>query len=129
MSSDFDWKEVGMEALTTALSSGATTPVAPELLPDWIDDMPGFTGAWLYYGGGAPALSTESLSTLDAQASMDVERRDGELLKFYRYYYMLMEDGRVFQFGPVKDMEYGHHLKEQPDWIAEYSSNSSRPKS
>ncbi len=59
---------------------------------------------------------------------MDTERRfdptDPTLLKYDRYYYVKMNDGRVFQLGPFKNVDYGHHLHERPEWTRQYSSNS-----
>ena len=59
------------------------------------------------------------------QAYMDVERRgptDPGLLKYDRYLFIKMVDGRVFQAGPFKDVEYGHHLRQRPAWLGEYMS-------
>jgi len=58
---------------------------------------------------------------------MDVERTDPSdpgLLKYDRYVFVRMVDGRVFQAGPYKDLDYGHHLRARPSWTRSYSSQS-----
>ena len=49
---------------------------------------------------------------------------DPELLKYDRYYFIKMADSRVFQMGPFKDLDYGHHLRARPGWTLDYSSDS-----
>lgn len=115
-----------MPALSAALSSGHTYFVPTELRPSWAQPLQTISGAWLHFTGGDPAASTGSLSTTGAHARMDTERFDSTnpgFLKYDRYYYVKMEDGRVFQLGPFKDVDYGHHLRERPQWAAQYSSN------
>lgn len=127
MSAQPKWREVGLPAFSTALSSGQTYFVPPELRPGWARALPTMSGAWLHFVGGQPPASTGSLSTQVAQARMDTERFDPTqtgLLKYDRYYYVRMQDGRIFQLGPFKELEYGHHLMERPDWTRAYSSNS-----
>jgi hypothetical protein len=113
------WREVDFPALQSALSSGHTYFVPPELRPPWAQELPTVKGAWLHYVGGQLAGSTGSLNTQAANARLDTERLDPaspELLKYDRYYLTQMSDGRVFQLGPFKDLDYGHHLRERPAW-------------
>ena len=67
MARELEWREVGMPALNSSLSSGTTSYIPPELRPEWCQ-LPQVTGAWLYYEGGAPAETTGSLSTIAANA-------------------------------------------------------------
>lgn len=127
MSQDLRWREVGLPALNAALSSGRTYFLPGELRPEWTQQLPTVTAAWLYYEGGPLLGSTGSLSTSAAQARMDVERfdpSDPNLLKYDRYYFVRMVDDRVFQLGPFKDQDYGHHLRQRPQWTQQYSSRS-----
>lgn len=129
MAINLKWREVTLPALDQALSSGQTCYVPPELRPSWARALSSVTGSWLYYSGGALRTSTSSLSTTDAQARMDVERFDPSnpaLLKYDRYLFIKMIDGRVFQMGPFKDVDYGHHLDKRPNWTAQYSSASTQ---
>jgi hypothetical protein len=121
------WREVGLPALQTALSSGYTYHVPPALRPGWAQQLKAVTGAWMYYYGARSAASTDSLSTGLATAHLDVEREDpndAELLKYDRYFYVRMADGRVYQAGPWKSLDYGHHLRRRPQCLAQYSSDS-----
>jgi len=45
-------------------------------------------------------------------------------LKYDRYYFIKMVDQRVFQMGPFKNVDDGHHLRERPRWALDYSSES-----
>ena len=122
MGRDLRWREVNLPALNAALSSGATVFLPPELRPPWMQQLPTVTGAWIYYEGGETAASTSSLSTNAAHARVDMERFDPastDLLKYDRYYFVRTRDDRVFQLGPFKNVEYGHHLRERPPWVAQ----------
>jgi hypothetical protein len=124
---DLRWKEVGLPALQTARSSGYTYFVPPTLRPAWAQQLKAVTGAWMYYYGARSAASTASLSTGIAAAHLDVEREDPsdpELLKYDRYFYVQTSDGRVYQAGPWKSLDYGHHLRRRPECLARYSSDS-----
>ena len=123
----FKWKEVSFPVFQQVLSSGQTYFVPPELRPEWAQNLNTVSGAWLYYYGGRPRASTRSLSTSAVNAHVDVERfdpTDTGLLKYDRYFYIKMDDGCVFQAGPWKDVDYGHHLRRRPDWAEQYSSES-----
>ena len=123
------WREVELPALEAAFSSGQTYFVPPELRPEWMQQVKVVSAAWLYFEGGPAAPSTASLSPQSAQVRVDVERIDSAdpgLLKYDRYYFVKMCDGRVFQWGPVKDVEYGHHLRTRPSWITQYISPPGR---
>ena len=122
---DLQWREVGLPALHAAVSSGCTQFVPPELRPQWAQQLPSVTGAWLYYEGGIPLGSTGSMSTQQAQARLDIERTDPPVLKYYRYFFVELSDGRVFQLGPFKDLDYGHRLHSRPEWTRAYPSSSS----
>jgi hypothetical protein len=45
-------------------------------------------------------------------------------LRYYRYLYIKMEDGRVFQAGPIKDLEYKRHRDQRPPWLDSYNARS-----
>ena len=127
MTRELQWREVDVPALNQALSSGQTYYVPPELMPDWAQGLKTVSGVWLHYHRGQPAGSTVSLSTSQAQARLDIERfdpTDAGLLKYDRYYFIKMVDQRVFQIGPFKNVDYGHHLRERPRWALDYSSES-----
>lgn len=121
-----NWKEIPLPALETILSTGEAQPLAPEAWPAWARTTAGFSGAWLYPVGGPLATSTGTLSTGNVQAYIDVERKAPEppLLRYYRYLYVKMTDGRVFQAGPIKDLEYDRHREQRPPWLGSYVTSS-----
>ena len=121
-----NWKEIPVPALETILSTGQAQPVAPEAWPLWARTTPGFSGAWLSYVGGPLATSTGTLSTGNVQAYVDIERKASKppSLRYYRYLYVKMTDGRVFQAGPFKDLEYERHREERPPWLSSYIATS-----
>ena len=105
-----------MPALQTLLSTGEAQPLPSETWPAWARTTPGFSGAWFSYVGGSPATSTGTLSTGNVHGYVDIERTAQEppTLRYYRYLYVKMTDGRVFQAGPLKDLEYDRHREERP---------------
>lgn len=121
-----NWKEVPLPALDAIMSTGEAQPLDPKAWPSWARATPGFSGAWFTYIGGALATSTGTLSTEHVQAHVDFERKAQEplLLRYYRYLYVKMTDGRVFQAGPFKDLEYDRHRDERPSWLGPYVTTS-----
>jgi hypothetical protein len=119
-----NWKEVELPLLQAALSTGRARELTRDEMPVWAQTVPEVSGAWLYYEGGAALDSTGSLSTSDVHAHLDVERQrdDSPRFRYDRYFLVKMRDGRVFQLGPDKDVEYGHHHETRPDWIDKYRS-------
>lgn len=121
-----DWKEIPPRVLETMLSTGQAQPLAREAWPPWARTTPGFSGAWFSYVGGPLATSTGTLSTGNVQRYVDMERKASEppALRYYRYFYVKMTDGRAFQAGPIKDLEYERHREQRPPWLASYISTS-----
>lgn len=121
-----NWKEIPLPALQTLLSTGEAQPLPRETWPAWAQTTPGFSGAWFSYVGGLAATSTGTLSTGNVDGYVDIERTapDSPTLRYYRYMYVKMTDGRVFQAGPFKDLEYERHREERPSWLASYVSTS-----
>jgi hypothetical protein len=121
-----EWKEIQLPALQNLLSTHEAQPLAREQWPEWTRATPDFVAAW-YTPLDAPlATSSGTLSSGHAQASIDMERTDSKppLLRYYRYVYCKMVDGRIFQAGPFKDLEYERHRNERPPWLASYRSTS-----
>jgi len=121
------WKEVSFSTLQKVQSTGLLKPIPSECLPTWAQELETVNGAWLSYYGGQQTASTGSLSTSAVNARVDLERidpTDTGLFKYYQYFYIKMNDGRVFQAGPFKDVDYGHHLRKRPEWAEQYRSNS-----
>jgi hypothetical protein len=120
------WKEISVPALETILSTGQAQPLAPEAWPLWAHTTPEFSGAWFSYVGGPPATSTGTLSTGSVKAYVDIERTASQppTLRYYRYLYVKMTDGRVFQSSPVKELEYNRHREQRPPWLASYITSS-----
>jgi hypothetical protein len=81
-----------------------------------------YSGAWLSWVGSPLAMSTGTLSTGNVQASIDMERTSERppSLRYYRYHYVKIIDGRVFQSSPIKDLEYERHREQRPTWLASY---------
>jgi len=121
-----NWKEVPLPALETLLSTGEAQPLPPQTWPAWARTAPGFSGAWFSFVGGPSATSTGSLSTDKVHGYVDIERTASQppALRYYRYLYVKMRDGRVFQAGPWKDLEYERQREHRPSWLASYVSTS-----
>jgi hypothetical protein len=70
---------------------------------------------------------TSHLSTSNVIAKVEYERisTSGDPLRYYRYLYAEMVDGRVFQAGPFKNLEYERHRNERPPWLKAYTTESS----
>lgn len=121
-----NWKEIKLPVLETILSTGRAQPLAPEAWPPWARATSAFSGAWFSYVGGPLATSTGTLSTGNVQAYLDVERKASQppSLRYYRYLYVKMIDGRVFQAGPSKDLGFERHREERPPWLASYVATS-----
>lgn len=122
------WKEVSAEYFREARSSGQTVKLGPSQLPTWAIQVPEIQAVW----AGTftephliPSTGTKTLVT----GAFDVERRGRrptEPLKYDRYYYICMHDDSVWQSGPYKDVEYGHHLAQRPAFLDQYPRVSGR---
>jgi hypothetical protein len=122
---EMEWREISLPALSNVLSTGTAQPLARELWPKWAQEAPGFTAAWFTPLDAPLSTSTGTLATSSAQASVDMERFEpGSTapLVYYRYVYCRMIDGRTFQLGPLKELEYERHRDERPPWLQEYRS-------
>src|SRR5215510_11824150 len=106
-----NWKVVTFPALQDALSTGEAQAHL------------GFSGAWYSYVGGPLAASSGDLSTAHVQASVDMERTDSTPppRRYYRYLYAKMPDGRVFQAGFFKELDYERRRDERPPWFDSYT--------
>ena len=64
------------------------------------------------------------LSSGDAWAHLDMERQDqrSPSHRYYRHVLSRTIDGRVFQLGPFKDLEYERHRDERPFWLGSQPS-------
>ena len=111
-----NWKEIDVPAFEKILSTGQAQPLSPDDWPRWAHTAPGFSGACLYPVLSQLATSTGSLSTEQVHAYIDIERSATRppSLRYYRYLYVKMTDGRLFQSPPFKDIEYEHHREERP---------------
>jgi hypothetical protein len=120
------WKETQLPALDKLLSTGEAQPLPREDWPEWARSKSEYTGVWLYPVLDPLALSTGNLSTDNVHSFLDAERsaNKGSPLRYYRYLYIKMIDGRVFQAGPFKDLEYERHRYERPSWLEAYRSTS-----
>ena len=122
------WRQVSAEAFREARSSGQTVQLDPAQLPVWATKVPEIQAVW-----ARPFLEPRSIpstgTSTPVTGSFDVERRGkqpGDPLKYDRYYYICMHDGSVWQSGPYKDLDYGHHLAERPAFLNHYPSPPSR---
>ena len=126
-SMSWNWKEIGLPALHMLESTGQLQPLDRKQWPDWARESSKFTGAWFTPMEGTLAASTNQLSTSNVTASVDFERTStsGPPLRYYRDFYAKMGDGRVFQAGPFKNLEYERHRYERPSWLTAYTTESS----
>jgi hypothetical protein len=121
-----NWNEVDLSVLNEALSTGRMSALTREQMPPWARSAPSVTGAWFAYHGGEPLGSTTDLSTGVAHAHMIVERHHQRAphFRYDQHLFVKMADGRIFQAGPYKDVDFGHHHESRPDWLDEYYSGS-----
>jgi hypothetical protein len=113
------WKEINLPGLTTDVPTADAQPLSRAGWPTWVRESTDFVAGWLCPTGSSRAASTAVLSTGCAQAYIDFERIApvGPPLRYNRYVYAQLSDGRTFQFGPIKDVEYGHHRWGRPRWL------------
>src|SRR5438093_1580650 len=111
-----EWREISLPALNNVLSTGEAQPLSRDQWPAWARATPDFAGAWFTPLDAPLNTSTGNLSTGTAQAYVDMERRDATppTHRYYRYVYCQMTDGRTFQLGPLKAVEYERHRDERP---------------
>jgi hypothetical protein len=123
---EWKWNEIGLPALNNLLSTGQLQALPPSRRPGWMQNARGFAGAWITPLDGPQAASSGVLSSGLAQAELLAERRDPKppTHRYYRYIYCQLIDGRVFQGGPSKDIDFGHHLNSRPPWLGSPKSTS-----
>jgi hypothetical protein len=116
-----NWKIVTGSVFGEALSTGQLQPIELDRMPAWTREAPTVTGAWASGTSFAPAGSTSDLSTSRPNVRGFVERqhRHAPTHRYDRYIYVKLVDGRVFQSGPYKDVEFGHHHTSRPPWLEE----------
>jgi hypothetical protein len=123
---DWNWTPISLPALNNVCSTGEAQPLPPELWPVWMQNAPGFVGAWFTPLDQPRSGSSGNLATGHAQAEVLAERIEprAPTRRYYRFFYCELTDGRVFQAGPSKDIGFGHHLDVRPGWLASYRSTS-----
>lgn len=121
------WEEIELPALNALESTGQLRPLDRTQWPYWARESPKFSGAWITLMEGSVAESTTQLSTSHVTASVDFERTStsGMPLRYYRNFYAQMQDGRVFQAGTFKNLDYERHRNERPPWLTTYTTESS----
>lgn len=121
------WNEISALTFSTALSSGQFQPLPPDQWPTWAQGSTKFSGAWGTVVGGPLAPSTAGLSTSSGEAYVDLERTGTRAphLRYYRFAYVQMADGRVFESTPLKNLEYERHRNERPTFLTARSTEAS----
>lgn len=119
------WNEIILPALATNLSTAPAQPLPRYSWPKWTQGATDFVAGWFYPTGASPVTSTAALSTGHAQAYVDFERMAAEAppLRYYRYAYAKVEDGRTFQYGPIKNLEYERQRALRPPWLTSPSNH------
>jgi hypothetical protein len=100
---DWNWTPISLPALNNVRSTGEAQPLPPELWPMWMQNAPGFVGAWFTPLDQPRSGSSGNLSTGHAQAEVLAER---------------------IEAGPSKDIGFGHHRNVRPGRLASYRSTS-----
>jgi len=120
----FNWKEIELPVLKNILSTEENLPLPRDQWPMWARNDHNFTGAWFSFKGGKFAESTGHLSTDEIRAQVDIERTDAQdpSLRYYRFFFVETKDGRAFQAGPFKDLEFCRSRGERPDRLNKYRS-------
>ncbi len=121
------WKPVSAEVFQSVRNSGQTVQIARNQYPEWANKVAEIQAIWIHDYQTPRALQSTDTST-PVSGSFDVERRgkqQGDSLKFDRYYYITSGDGSFWQSGPYKNVDYGHHLTERPDFLEQYPRSSS----
>jgi len=122
----WSWKLINQAKFEKLQSTEQMQPLDRKEWPPWASGNPNFSAAWITPMNETILTSTKQLSTSTVIASVDMERTStkGTPLRYYRYFYAKMIDGRVFQAGPFKNIEYKHHRNDRPAWLAAYSTTS-----
>jgi hypothetical protein len=114
--SKHDWKQINCSIFDDMLSTGRVEKTSTEDWPDWTSTVPGISNVYLTILDLTKKTDTGLLSTFDPNAKMIMGRYDQGTYKYYSYYFISMEDGRVFQSGPyTTDIPEGHHQVTQLD--------------
>ena len=91
-------------------STGRLQTLTTEDWPDWTPTVKGIKNIDFTMLDLTKKTDTGLLSTFDPSAKMLMERFDQGKYKYYSYYLVSMDDGRVFQSGPyITDIPGGHH--------------------
>lgn len=120
------WKPVSAEAFRTERTSGQTTRLPVNELPSWAMQVSEVQAVWVS-AFVEPRVMSSTGTVTPVTGSFDVERRGkkpADPLKYDRYYYICMQDGSVWQSGPYKNVDYGHHLAERPAFLNEFSRST-----
>ena len=104
------WKPINSSVFEDIRSTGRLQSLTTEHWPDWTRIVNGILNIDFTILNLAKKTDTGLLSTIDPNAKMIMERFDQEKYKYYSYYLVSMDDGRIFQSGPYKDnIPGGHH--------------------
>ena len=119
-----NWREVTNDALAQVRSTGQVYPFAAGDVGGWIGESSHVSGVWISSTSLAPLGSTSDLSTSAPTGRMLTERshETGARRRYDRYLLVQMVDGRVFQAGPYKNVDFGHHHDDRPDWLNAYTT-------
>jgi hypothetical protein len=120
------WHEmVSVSGWDSVRSTERDQPLPRDLWPSWMPQK--FSGAWRTALSTTLCLTTGMLSTGNAWAYLLVERQhpQGPRSSAYRYDGHVIGkvmDGRMFQLGPFKDVECGHHHPARPIMLPSHPS-------
>lgn len=116
------WSQVELPSLNLESLSTGTCVLSRGQGAKWMENVPTITGGWLTNNGNPAVNSTCSLSTGAAQMTMLMERTEPngpakKRVRYYEYAFVWVADGRVFQAGPDKDVDAGHHQSKRPGYL------------
>jgi len=106
------WSRLSSAAFEEVLGSGKTFTLSPSDRPAWAQDQAKFRRMWVY-GLGAGEITPSLQTTASMVAKLITERFDprDELPYNYNWYAVIeSSNGGLFQSGPHRDVEFGHHL-------------------
>jgi hypothetical protein len=121
---EWKWNPISLPVLNNLLSTGQLQELPRGQWPQWTQKTPDFFTVWITPLDAPRSSSSGALSSGFAQAEILMERRDPDppTHRYYRFINCQLADGRIFQGGPSKDIDFGHHLNARPAWLDQYRS-------
>lgn len=126
---DVRWSPISTQLFDAIVASDSTQVIRDNLWLHWIHER-GVVGvyAWRMPDGPKDVDSTGSMLTA-VEGVFDVIRESGSTAFAWKAsrYVVKTADGQVMMSGPIKDIDYGHHIDTIPSWPIRTSRTTAPP--